>query len=45
MKGEDQRDDDSAALEPDPLPPTWVSASFILLHPWGGKYPHMGWES
>lgn len=36
--------DDSASSEPDPLPPTWAAASFILLHPWGGKYPHMGWK-
>lgn len=34
-----------AGSEPGSLPPTWAAASFILLGPKGGKYPHLGWES
>ena len=37
--------DDSASSEPGPLPPLWAAASFILLGPKGGKFPHLGWKS
>lgn len=37
--------DESASSEPGPLPPRWAAASFILLSPKGGKFPHLGWKS
>lgn len=42
VRGRGNWRDDSISSEPGPLPPLWAAASFILLSPKGGKFPHLG---